>query len=186
MVFILGKKELLLESKFYEPQNNWDYPLEELDHLIKDAYNPDMIYVVCDDKRIYETNCENYKINELYNDLKEDIKLRKFELAKLSVLIKIYVNYGLNAANENFKKWKEDMKELNPNIDEIEKDFNFIVEPLKTKRLKLIENSKKFDFEHLNNYVFDYCNQHIGIAKEFIEQFEEYIEQLENQEEMEE
>ena len=56
MIFVLGNKDLLLKSKYYKPENNWDYPLEELDHVINENTDNDMIYVVADDKRIYETS----------------------------------------------------------------------------------------------------------------------------------
>lgn len=42
------------------------------------------------------------------------------------------------------------------------------------------------EFEHINNKVFEICNYDISIAKKFIEQFEEFVEQLEQNETIEE
>ena len=45
MIFVLGKRELLLKSEFYNPEYNWDYPLEELDYVINENADPDMVYL---------------------------------------------------------------------------------------------------------------------------------------------
>lgn len=42
------------------------------------------------------------------------------------------------------------------------------------------------EFEHINNKVFESCNYDINIAKKFIEQFDEFVEQLEQNETIEE
>lgn len=42
------------------------------------------------------------------------------------------------------------------------------------------------EFEHINNKVFETCNYDINIAKEFIEQFEEFIQQIEENKTIEE
>lgn len=42
------------------------------------------------------------------------------------------------------------------------------------------------EFEHINNKVFETCNYDINIAKKFIEQFDEFVEQLEQNETIEE
>lgn len=141
MIFVLGNKDLLLKSKYYKPENNWDYPLEELDHVINENTDNDMIYVVADDKRIYETSCKRENLLKLYKDLNQEIKLRDFEMAALSVSIKYYVKAGIDVAKAKLNKWQEEMSNYNPNIDEILKDFKTIIEPIETYR----NRKRKFD-----------------------------------------
>ncbi|MCI9016124.1 MAG: hypothetical protein HFJ53_03025 [Clostridia bacterium] len=141
MIFVLGNKDLLLKSKYYKPENNWDYPLEELDHVINENTDNDMIYVVADDKRIYETSCKRENLLKLYKDLNQEIKLRDFEMAALSVSIKYYVKAGIDVAKAKLNKWQEEMSNYNPNIDEILKDFKIIIEPIETYR----NSKRKFD-----------------------------------------
>ena len=141
MIFVLGNKDLLLKSKYYKPENNWDYPLEELDHVINENTDNDMIYVVADDKRIYETSCKRENLLKLYKDLNQEIKLRDFEMAALIVSIKYYVKDGIDVAKAKLNKWQEEMSNYNPNIDEILKDFKIIIEPIETYR----NSKRKFD-----------------------------------------
>lgn len=136
MIFVLGKRELLLKSEFYNPEYNWDYPLEELDYVINENADPDMVYVVGDDKRIYETFCQKEELQNLYSDLKQEKKLRDFELAILSILIKIYCKFGMESVNKKLEIWKEKMTEYNPNVDEILDNFNTIISPLEEIRKK--------------------------------------------------
>ena len=53
MFFILGNEKLLIKSKHYDENSCWDYPLEELDHVIESNTEPEMVYVVGEDNRIY-------------------------------------------------------------------------------------------------------------------------------------
>ena len=141
MIFVLGNKDLLLKSKYYKPEINWDYPLEELDHVINENTNNDMIYVVANNKRIYETSCKRENLQKLYKDLKQEIKLRDFEMAALSVSIKYYVKAGIDVAKAKLNKWQEEMSGYNPNVDEVLKNFKTIIEPIETYKSK----KRKFD-----------------------------------------
>lgn len=141
MIFVLGNKDLLLKSKYYKPEDNWDYPLEELDHVINENTDNDMIYVVADDKRIYETSCKRENLLKLYKDLNQDVKLRNFEMAALSLSVKYYIKAGIDVAKTKLNKWQEEMSNYNPNIDEILKDFKTIIEPIETYR----NSKRKFD-----------------------------------------
>lgn len=141
MIFVLGNKDLLLKSKYYKAENNWDYPLEELDHVINENTDNDMIYVVADDKRIYETSCKRENLQKLYKDLKQEIKLRDFEMAALSLSIKYYIKAGIDVAKAKLKEWQERNSSYNPNVDEVLKDFKTIIEPIETYR----NRQRKFD-----------------------------------------
>ena len=141
MIFVLGNKDLLVKSKYYKPEINWDYPLEELDHVINENTNNDMIYVVANNKRIYETSCKRENLQKLYKDLKQEIKLRDFEMAALSVSIKYYVKAGIDVAKAKLNKWQEEMSGYNPNVDEVLKNFKTIIEPIETYKSK----KRKFD-----------------------------------------
>lgn len=141
MIFVLGNKDLLLKSNFYKPEYNWDYPLEELDYVINKHTDNDMIYVVADDKRIYTTSCKKENLQNLYNDLKQEIKLREFEMAALSLCVKNYIKEGIGAVNTKLKEWQERNSTYNPNIDEILKNFKTIIEPIEMYRSK----KRKFD-----------------------------------------
>lgn len=136
MIFVLGNRDLLLKSKFYNPEYNWDYPLEELDYVINENTVNEMIYVVADDKRIYETSCTNEHLQKLYKDLKQDMKLRDFEMAALSLCIKYYVKDGINTANIKLKEWQETVSGSHPNIEEVTRNFKTIIEPLETYKKK--------------------------------------------------
>lgn len=188
MYFLLGKKELLLKSKFYNEENCWDYPIEELEHIIQESSNKDNIYVVCEDNRIYETECQRNNVGKLYKDLKQDTMLRDFELAALSVCLKRYIKSGIDEVNKYLIDWEKRILNSNPNIKEIENNFKIIIEPIEIKRL--LESKPYFrpdnDFEHLNNVVYDSCCQDIDLVKAFIVQFQGFIEELANQEELEE
>lgn len=185
MNFVIGTKELLKKSKFYDKDKCWDYPLEELEYVLQQR-NPDhdMVYVVCQDKRLYETVCNRNNLKDLYSDLKQDMVLRSFEMASVSLYIKLYTKAGEKIANKRFQEWEQEMKDSNPNTQEILRQAKIVIEPLKNKRT--LRHTLNFDFSYINKQVFDYCNQHIDIAKEFIDQFKEYIDQLENQDELEE
>lgn len=141
MIFVLGNKDLLLKSKYYKAENNWDYPLEELDHVINENTDNDMIYVVADDKRIYETSCKRENLQKLYKDLKQEIKLRDFEMAALSLSIKYYIKAGIDVAKAKLKEWQERNLSYNPNVDKVLKDFKTIIEPIETYR----NRQRKFD-----------------------------------------
>lgn len=136
MIFVLGNKDLLLKSKFYKPENNWDYPLEELDHVINENTDNEMVYVVANDKRIYETSCKRESLHKLYKDLKQDMKLRDFEMAALSLCVKYYIKAGLDVANTKLKEWQERNSETNPNVDEVSRNFKTIIEPIELYRKK--------------------------------------------------
>lgn len=146
MIFVLGKKELLLKSKFYNPEYNWDYPIDELDYVINENTDPDMVYVVGDDKRIYETFCRRDEIRNLYKELNEEMKLRTFELASLSVLIKVYCKFGMESVNKRLEDWKERMATFNPNVDEILSNFKTIIAPLE-ERKRIQENNNEDTLE---------------------------------------
>ena len=77
----------------------------------------------------------------MYKDLNQEIKLRDFEMAALSVSIKYYVKAGIDVAKAKLNKWQEEMSNYNPNIDEILKDFKIIIEPIETYR----NSKRKFD-----------------------------------------
>ena len=141
MIFVLGNKDLLVKSKYYKPEINWDYPLEGLDHVINENTNNDMIYVVANNIRIYETSCNRENLQKLYKDLKQEIKLRDFEMAALSVSIKYYVKAGIDVAKAKLNKWQEEMSGYNPNVDEVLKNFKTIIEPIETYKSK----KRKFD-----------------------------------------
>lgn len=141
MIFVLGNKDLLLKSKFYKAEDNWDYPLEELDHVINENTDNEMIYVVADDKRIYETSCKKENLVDLYKELKQELKLRTFEMAALSLCVKNYIKSGIDIANTKLKEWQERNSDSNPNVDEISKNFKTIIEPIETYRNK----KRKFD-----------------------------------------
>lgn len=136
MIFVLGNKDLLLKSKFYKAEYNWDYPLEELDHVINENTDNEMIYVVADDKRIYETSCKRESLVNLYKDLKQEIKLRYFEMAALSLCVKSYIKDGIDVANIKLQEWQERNSSYNPNVDEVSKNFKTIIEPIETYRSK--------------------------------------------------
>lgn len=126
MRFLIGEKELLLNSTYYQQGKCWDYPLERLDCAIKEV-SEDTVFVICEDKRIYETFCEESDIKNLYIDLKQEVKLKEYEEAALSVFIKIYVRFGSEAANQRIGKWENKFKDAN--IKEIIRRFNVIVSP---------------------------------------------------------
>lgn len=179
MTFILGNEKLLLKSSFFNENNCWDYPLEELDHVIETNAEPDMIYVVGEDKRIYETDCTSYELNDLYKELNQTPTLRKFELAALSIAIKVYVRYGMDAAMDKLEKWKENNKDYNPDLNLVKEHFEQIIEPLKKQKLKDFDDmtfKPDNDFGYLNNIVFTICEKDKELSNEFIEQFKEYIE----------
>ncbi len=132
MRFIISEKERLKKSRFYNEEECWDYPLTELDHVLIDSKpKNEMIYVICEDKRIYETICSQNEIKQLYNDLGQNPILREFEMAALSCYIKIYVKNGLEPANETLEKWAENMKVYNPNKEEILKEAKTILDSFK-------------------------------------------------------
>lgn len=179
MTFILGNEKLLLKSRFFNVNNCWDYPLEELEHVIETNAEPDMIYVVGEDKRIYETDCTSYELNDLYKELNQTPTLRKFELAALSIAIKVYVRYGMDAAMDKLEKWKENNKDYNPDLNLVKEHFEQIIEPLKKQKLKDFDDmtfKPDNDFGYLNNMVFSICEKDKELSNEFIEQFKEYIE----------
>lgn len=179
MTFILGNEKLLLKSSFFNENNCWDYPLEELEHVIETNAEPDMIYVVGEDKRIYETDCTSYELNDLYKELNQTPTLRKFELAALSIAIKVYVRYGMDAAMDKLEKWKENNKDYNPDLNLVKEHFEQIIEPLKKQKLKDFDDmtfKPDNDFGYLNNIVFTICEKDKELSNEFIEQFKEYIE----------
>lgn len=146
MIFVLGKTELLLKSKFYNSEYNWDYPLEELDYVIKENADPDMVYVVGEDKRIYETFCERHEIRKLYKELNEEIILSEAETAILSILIKTYCKFGMESANKRLEDWKERMASCNPNVDEILNNFKTIIGPLEESK-RIQENNNEDTLE---------------------------------------
>lgn len=146
MIFVLGKRELLLNSKFYNSKYNWDYPLNELDYVINENTLKDMIYVVADDKRIYETFCQKEELQNLYSDLKQEKKLRDFELAILSILIKVYCKFGMESVNKRLEDWKERMATFNPNVDEVLSNFKTIIAPLE-ERKRIQENNNEDTLE---------------------------------------
>lgn len=152
MVFILGNEKLLTKSRFYDENNCWDYSLEELDHVIESNTKPDMVYVIGNDKRIYETDCKAYELNDLYEELNQTPKLRRFELAALSIGIKLYVKYGMDAAIDKLEKWKEDNKNFNPNLDLVKEHFECIIEPFNKQKLKNIDNIS-FKMEEEKAYI---------------------------------
>lgn len=179
MTFILGNEKLLLKSRFFNVNNCWDYPLEELEHVIETNAEPDMIYVVGEDNRIYETDCTRYELNDLYKELNQTPTLRIFELAALSIAIKVYVRYGIDAAMDKLEKWSENNKNFNPDLNLVKEHFEYIVEPLKKQRLKDLDNmtfKPDNNFGYLNNMVFTVCEKNKDLSNEFIEQFKEYIE----------
>ena len=179
MTFILGNEKLLLKSRFFNVNNCWDYPLEELEHVIETNTEPDMIYVVGEDKRIYETDCTSYELNDLYKELNQTPTLRKFELAALSIVIKVYVRFGMEAAMDKLEKWNENNKDYNPDLNLVKEHFEQIIEPLKKQKLKDFDDmtfKPDNDFGYLNNMVFTICEKDKELSNEFIEQFKEYIE----------
>ena len=143
-----------------------------------------MIYVICENNRMYETLCSNDKLNELYSELKKDRVLKESEEACLSIYIKLYTKAGEKIANKKFEEWQNRMADCEPNIKEIMKQAKVIIGPLEQKRS--LRHTLDFDFSYLNNHVFDYCNQNLDIVKEFAEQFKDFIEEKEEQEELEE
>jgi len=147
MFFILGNEKLLIKSKHYDENNCWDYPLEELDHVIESNTEPEMVYVVGEDNRIYETNCKDYETYDLYNlydelDIKAD--LRKFELAMLSICIKLYIKYSKEIAMDRLEKWNETNKSLKPNIELLKENFEKIIKPFEEKQKTTQQNSKEY------------------------------------------
>lgn len=187
MTFILGNEKLLLKSRFFNVNNCWDYPLEELEHVIETNAEPDMIYVVGEDKRIYETDCTSYELNDLYKELNQTPTLRKFELAALSIAIKVYVRYGMDAAMDKLEKWKENNKDYNPDLNLVKEHFEQIIEPLKKQKLKDFDDmtfKPDNDFGYLNNMVFTICEKDKELSNKFIEQFKEYIEHLKENEQI--
>lgn len=147
MVFILGNEKLLTKSKFYDEKNCWDYPLEELDHVIESNTEPDMVYVVGEDKRIYETDCKDYELYDLYEELNLKPELRRFELAAISVCIKLYVKYGMEAAMDKLEKWNDSNKSFEPNLKLVKEHFNHIIIPyqsIQEARLQQTSENKEY------------------------------------------
>lgn len=180
MIFVLGNKSLLLKSKFYEPEYNFNYPLEELDYVITKNINPDMIYVVADDKRIYETSCEKEELKDLYKELQQEMKLKSSEIAILSLCVKLYVKKGRDVANIKLKEWQENSSIHNPNIDEILKNFNTIIDPIETfkkskkefavkiteEASKIVKISANSSEEALNEVIQQYNDREIVFESE--------------------
>lgn len=134
MRFIIADKKLLEQSKYYDKEKCWDYPLNELDHVLFDSEsNSKMVYVICEDKRIYETTCEQEKINKLFKDLNQEPILNNTEMAELSYYIKLWVKAGENSANKKLEEWKERMKLSEPKVDEILNQAKTILKPLDGK-----------------------------------------------------
>lgn len=134
MRFIIAEKKLLEQSKYYDKENCWDYPLNELDHvIINNEPDSQMVYVICEDKRIYETTCEQERVDDLYKSLNQEPTLEKFEMAALSCYIKLWIVAGEETANRDLEEWKERMKYSEPKIEEIINQAKKILEPLKDK-----------------------------------------------------
>lgn len=127
MRFLVGEKELLLNSRYYEQGKCWNYPLEKLDCAIKEV-SDDTVFVICEDKRIYETFCKESDIKNLYTELKQEVKLKEYEEAELSVFIKTYVRFGGEATKQRMRKWENKFKDAN--MKEIIRRFDVIVSPV--------------------------------------------------------
>ena len=179
MIFILGNRELLEKSRFYNKENCWDYSLQEINYVLHQSEpNPDMIYVVCEDNRLYETNCKESELTELYDELKQEQVLRKFELAFLSIYIKLYTNNQIAKANQELEEWKNRMNEYNPNAQEVIKQAKIILgsftEKIKDEEINYITFVLGYDLLHeqLSNskdnesdIIYEICKT---ISKDFL------------------
>lgn len=147
MIFILGDEKILIKSNYYDKNSCWDYPLEELDYVIETNDEPNMVYVVGEDKRIYETNCRDDEIYDLYNlydELNAKTDLKKFELAMLSICLKLYIKYSKEIAMDRLEKWSETNEILNPNAKQIKENFEKIIKPFEEKKKVTQQNSKEY------------------------------------------
>lgn len=143
MIFVLGNQESLLKSKFYNPEFNFSYPLEKLDLVVKKTGVQDKVLVVGNNNRIYDTSCYKENLNELCESLGIDFKFKWYELSGLNVYINSFLQYGMDAANRRFEKWKADMGMYEPNIKRIKDAFYFITTPFLQKKIKENEEEEE-------------------------------------------
>lgn len=154
MIFIFGKKDLLVTSKYHNPKLCWNYPLDELDYVVNSNNNQRMIYMIGEDKRIYETLCKEKELKDFYNTVDGKPDFRRFELITLSICITMYIKFGIQKAEEYLEDWNKKMEDYEPNSKLIYEKFNEIITPMEEKKL-----SSKQHKDTINKIQQDYAEK---------------------------
>lgn len=187
MKFIFGDKDLLIKSKFYKEDKCLDFSISKIRNFLENEDYKRTIFVICENNRIYETTCIEENIKDIYEELEIEPNLRDFELACLSICVKMYFIKDLDKTTiDNYlNEWNKRMSSYNPNINEIKCEFEEIVKSY-YKELDSLAFVPDNNFGLLNKQLFNSCDRDIDFARTFILQFNDYLDKLEKNIELDE